>query len=67
MQQTNKLPIVGKRVKIALQGHNFDGQKATITKISKKNYSVKIDGVKTPLVVAHNQVKGFQGRRPKSN
>ncbi len=64
-KQTSTLSILGKRVKVTLTGHRYVGQKATIVKESKKNYSIKVDGVKTPQVLPKEHVKGYQGRRPK--
>ena len=64
---TGALGIIGKRVRINVPGHAHNGLRATIMKASKKNYSVRIDGVKALQVVSQDSVKGYQGRRPKIN
>lgn len=54
-------------MKITLVGHRYNAQKATVTKESKNNYTVRVDGVKTPQTIAKTGVQSMRGRRPKAN
>lgn len=57
--------LVGKRVKITLEGHKSVGINGTIVSETRTNYAVAIPGKNTPVKVVKAGVKTINGRRPK--
>lgn len=62
----NAPALVGKRVKITLEGHKSNGINGTVVSQSRTNYSVQVPGTEKLVSVVKTGVKTIRGRKLKN-